>query len=173
MEQYTPNKEVPGKEVQHSNRIREVSMNIVKEGTVLFDRAADWMAGIIWNAVKPKEVPVVKKLNTVITQPIPIRGVMYEGRQEIIKALTLDTKLTLVPIPTNPVDKDAIGVFADDNQIGWIPAKPIEEWNEIPRILVHDKLRKGKHVSIVSWFKVGGTKEFPKVGVKIRLKIER
>ena len=171
MEQNTQDKKILGKEVQYSDRIKEGAMNIVKDGVKLFDHVADWMSGVIWHAVKPKVVEDTRDI--VVTQAIPVRGVSFNGRQEIIKALPLDTKLTLVPMKNNPADRDAVGIFAGDNQIGYIPAKPIDEWDAIPRILINDKIRKGKHVSINSWFKVGGDANHPKTGVRIRLNIER
>jgi len=199
MEQHTQDKALLRKEISYQDRVKEATMNarkefwtkyqecmpkvkegsmkIVKEGSGLFDGVVSWAADAIWNAVKGRKKEEVKKEMFLTREDgIPITGTMaIPERQEIIKALPLDTKLTLVPVPSNGInDEKAIGVFAGDVQLGWIPARPIEGWEVIPKFLIYDKMvLKKKEVRVARWWKVGGTAEYPKVGIRLRLYIEK
>ncbi len=54
-----------------------------------------------------------------------VRGVTYEGRQEIIAKLTGDEPVRIVPEPDNPYDKNALAVFVASEgevcQMGYVP----------------------------------------------------
>ena len=50
-----------------------------------------------------------------------LSGVSLEGRQDVIKGISLDEKIELRRDYHNIYDKNAIGVFLKDNtQLGWI-----------------------------------------------------
>jgi single-stranded-DNA-specific exonuclease len=58
-------------------------------------------------------------------EPIPevirLSGVTFEGRQDVIPNLIIDSFISLTRDPFNEWDKYAIKVFYQDIQIGWIP----------------------------------------------------
>jgi hypothetical protein len=60
-----------------------------------------------------------------IPQTVRLKGVSFEGRQDIIPNLFTGTEVTLVRDPFNPIDRYAIKVMVNYNknsiQIGWIP----------------------------------------------------
>ncbi len=115
---------------------------------------------------KPKEVGDMLR-----THPIPLTGT--RRKQKEVKALKGDEKLDIVLEDNNVWDTKAVGVYAGVVKIGYLPAKPIEGWEPIPRDLIRDKAKKGKKYTIDSWFKVGGAKTCPRTGIRVRLLIER
>ena len=52
---------------------------------------------------------------------VRVAGVTFEGRQDLIKKLSLKSCVNLKPEPSNPYDPYAIKVIADDMHIGYIP----------------------------------------------------
>jgi len=96
---------------------------------------------------------------------IPVTGVTFEGRQQIIKDLPADTKIILVSasIPSFP---NRIAVVANGKSIGWVPDKSKKSVAKMLR----DRMNEGHKFKVASWEKVGGTEHHPRIGVRLVLK---
>lgn len=89
-----------------------------------------------------------------------LTGVSFGGKQEIVKTLTNDAELQLKRDYANIYDKNAIGVYSKDVQVGWIPkylavklAPEIDagiKWHVIVKeVTGQDKDMKGVNVELI------------------------
>ena len=95
---------------------------------------------------------------------IPVVGVTFEGRQQIIKDLPADAKIILVSasIPSFP---NRIAVIANGKSIGWVPDKSKKSVAKMLR----DRMNEGHKFKVASWERLGGTEHHPRVGIRLML----
>lgn len=120
-----------------------------------------FFAPIIAGKLKMEVKPMVK---TELVE-FPVVGVKYHNRQNIIRYLKGDEKLSLIKV--NLIDyPSAVGVFAGSRQIGFIPDKG----NPTPAEIIRQKMDAGEYLGVNSWYKLGGSPGKPNLGVRLKVK---
>lgn len=56
-----------------------------------------------------------------------LKGVSFDGRQDIVKSLAPETELTLKAEPDNQYDANAVAVFSGEQQVGYIARETAEK----------------------------------------------
>lgn len=120
----------------------------------------------------PKEVVTVEEkpvapapiTGATYVMEISVAGVMFEGRQAVIKALKGTETCELRHMPTMEFP-NRFGVVIGDRLTGWVP----DNGYSLAKILV-DKQAKGKAFRVTQWIRVGSMEK--NVGLRVFVEVQ-
>ena len=127
-------------------------------------------------AIKAYNRPPKLGKTDIVTYEVPVAGVTQPGRQELISGLMPTDDISFEVVDGYVADKqaypNAVGVFVYDHgvfkQLGWIPDDRGPKRTNLA-LMFRDKMRKGKDPVITGWHKVGGTENYPKLGMRLEI----